>query len=126
MPPPLVQGRIVYGKILDPQGRNAKENRPLIVISKNPIDSTKPVWVDGVTSELTASPPDHYVAIPWGRDSPTKLSLESAALCTWVATVNIADVQVSSRWVPPRRMVPIIERLTELFNQGLIPFDPNL
>ena len=97
MPSPLVQGRILYGKVVDPQGRNAKDNRPLIIISKNPIDSTKPVWVVCVTTELTESPSEHYVAVPWGPGSPTKFSKESAALCTWVAKVNISEVQISSR-----------------------------
>lgn len=83
--PSLVHGRVVYPRvpIPDPQGRNPKPGRPFVVISSTEdLAAGLPIQAVGITSNLTQSPPEDYVALPWGRNARTGLTEESAALCT--------------------------------------------
>jgi hypothetical protein len=94
--PKLVQGRIIYKMVPDPQGRNPKD-RPLVIVSKDPSKVTEDelIYAVGITSELTESDPNNYVLLPWaplGKRCMSKLSKKCAALCTWVAKVKRSEI----------------------------------
>jgi mRNA-degrading endonuclease toxin of MazEF toxin-antitoxin module len=120
----IIPGRIVYGRVLDPQGRNAKDNRPLIVVSPN-ILADDTVYVVAITKELTESPSDHYVDVPWGPTALTRLRHRSAALCTWLPKVSISEVSIGGM-VPQSCLNRIRAKLIELHSLGAIPLNPSV
>lgn len=112
--PSLVRGRVVYPlvPIPDPQGRNPKAGRPFVVISSNEdLTAGQAIQAVGITTNLTQSPPEDYVALPWGRNARTGLTEESAALCTWVIEVAQDAVNIGKGFVDPRLVLRIVERI---------------
>jgi hypothetical protein len=113
-----LQGRIVYPRtpIPDPRGKNPKSGRPFVVITSNEelAGGCDPIQAVGITSELSGSPRDHYVLLPFGAHAKTRLSVESAALCTWVIEIARAKVDVSEGFVGPAYIQQIVDVLTQI------------
>jgi hypothetical protein len=115
--PAIVYGRIVYplAPVADPQGRNPKPGRPFVVVSTpQEIKSGSALKLVGITSELHSSPPDHYVALPYGKHALTRFDEACAALCTWQITLEASEVEVSNRLVRPAIVETIRERVRHL------------
>jgi hypothetical protein len=111
--PPLVQGRIVYSKvpIPDPQGRNPKPRRPFVVITRTEDIAASGIQAVGITDELSESPADHYVALPWGAHARTGLTKKCAALCTWLINTEPHKVEIGSGHVSAKYVLAIIEKV---------------
>jgi mRNA-degrading endonuclease toxin of MazEF toxin-antitoxin module len=115
--PSLVRGRIVYPKIAipDPQGHNPKSGRPFVVISRDEeIQKGDRIQAIGITGELTQSPPDHYIPIPYGPTAKSGLKQKSAALCTWLIDIACTDVDSGKGYVRPDVVNAIVTKVIEL------------
>lgn len=118
--PRLLQGRIVYCRksIPDPQGRNAKENRPFVVITSD--DRIKAgasfLLLVAITSQIDPNRNDVQVPLPYGPNARTGLRVESVAQCQWVVQIAVEDVEVGVGIVPPSCLVEIIKKVKELHN----------
>jgi mRNA-degrading endonuclease toxin of MazEF toxin-antitoxin module len=115
--PLLVRGRIIYPKVAipDPQGQNAKEGRPFVVISRDDeIERGDAVQAVGITGELHQSPTDHYVLLPYGPNAKTGLKQKSAALCTWLIDISQDKVDVGKGYVRADLVNEIVEKTLQL------------
>jgi mRNA-degrading endonuclease toxin of MazEF toxin-antitoxin module len=115
--PSIVRGRIVYPTIAipDPQGRNPKEGRPFVVISRDEeIKKGERIQAVGVTGELQLSPSDHYVLLPYGPNSKSGLHQKSAALCTWLIDIAQKDVDVSKGYLRADVVEEIVQKVIQL------------
>ncbi len=118
MVPSLVQGRIVFCRkpIADPQGGNPKANRPFVVIT-HPDDIQGAQTIQGVaiTDQLSLSPKEHYYPLPTGEGAKLHgCSRGSAALCTWIVSLSISDLDVSNGCLKLKYVYSIVEKVREL------------
>ena len=119
--PSLVRGRIVYPKIAipDPQGKNPKEGRPFVVISRDEeIKKGEHIQAVGITGELNQSPDGHYVHLQYGPSAKSGLTQKSAALCTWLIDISPDKVEVGKGYV---RADVVEEIVTKVVNLKSIP-----
>jgi mRNA-degrading endonuclease toxin of MazEF toxin-antitoxin module len=115
--PSLVRGRIVYPKVAipDPQGRNPKEGRPFVVISRDEeIQKGDTIQAVGITGELHESPTDHYVELPSGPNAKSGLKQKSAALCTWLIDIAQDHVEVSKGHIRADLLEQIVVKVLQL------------
>ena len=105
MLPKLIQGRIVWASVPDPQGQNVKRRRCVAIDVDMPIDGQMFVRIVGITTEMTQSPQSHYVPLPYARPPQKSWSglVEScAALCTWVIDIDESLVEITPWFIPPK------------------------
>lgn len=110
----LIPGRIVYPEdaIPDPQGKNPKEGRPFVVVSKKAdIAAGRDLDIVGITSDIRGDFDE--VPLPFGYGSKTKLSWPSVALCRWTATVSQKRVHLGGI-VRPTDLRDILIKLAAL------------
>jgi mRNA-degrading endonuclease toxin of MazEF toxin-antitoxin module len=112
----LVRGRIVVAKIADPQGRNPK-SRPVVVVT--PPASVAPAETLGVvaiSTQVGMAPRAVCVELPWqnGGHPRTGLDKRCEAVCTWLATVTVADVEREIGSAPADRMLKILQIISSL------------
>lgn len=120
--PSLVRGRIVYPQVAipDPQGQNAKDGRPFVVISRDEeIEKGETIQAVGITGELMQSPADHYILLPYGPNAKTGLKQKSAALCTWLIDVAPDKVEVGRGYVRADLLEEIVRNVLRL--KGIPP-----
>lgn len=111
MAAPLHQGRIVWAELLDPQGRNPKV-RPAVIITTTPeIRPNGEVVVVAVTTQPDMAPAEVCVELPWQRGGHprTKLNQRNVAVCTWLVTIPMAEIESVGGVVPLAQMSRIIE-----------------
>ena len=104
--PPLRQGDIiVYGPVVDPQGRNAK-TRPVVVVS---VDSETAVGV-----AITTVPPGKddagHVAMQWSADGRcrTGLNREAWAYAPWRIEIPVGAAFTKIGFCDARRIEAIL------------------
>jgi hypothetical protein len=116
--PLLIQGRIVYSRkpIPDPQGRNPKPNRPFVVITGNSdIPGATRVEAVAITDELHLSPSEHYFRLPTAPGANKHgCTPGSAALCSWVVSLEVSELDVRDGYLPGKYLFQIIERVKAL------------
>jgi PemK-like, MazF-like toxin of type II toxin-antitoxin system len=115
--PSIIRGRVIFPKVAvaDPQGQNPKPDRPFIVISRDDeIKQGGSIQAIGITSDLQASPKEHYVSLPFGPNAKTGLRKQSAALCTWLIDVAQDKVEVGKGYVHPNIVNEIVVKVLEL------------
>jgi len=85
----------------------------VIVTSDADIRPDGEVWVVAISTELDQSPPEDQVALPWdARKHPrTGLTKRCAAVCTWMAKVNVASIQNIVGKVSGRPLLDILTRI---------------
>ena len=94
----IVQGRIVYAldSIPDPQGRNAKPNRPFVVVSiTTDIQVSQSLTLLAISTGVYGKPEE--VEIPNGPNCVTRLRQQSAVMCNWEARVPVVRGQDNRR-----------------------------
>jgi mRNA-degrading endonuclease toxin of MazEF toxin-antitoxin module len=109
----LCRGRIVWVELLDPQSRNRK-CRPAVIISPDTdLHTDADVWVVAITTQLDDAPAEVQVELPWHRRGHPRTGLRerSAAVCTWMEKVNVADIQGLAGTVPGRQLLDILTRI---------------
>ena len=81
-------GDIVFAEMLDPQGRNPKVRRVVVLTTDRQLDRGVPVVVAAITSTLPSSPGPEFVVLPWhnNRHPKTGLRIRSAVVCSWITS----------------------------------------
>lgn len=127
MVPGLIQGRIVWATINDPQGRNPKRRRCVVISTPLAISSAPAIRIVGVTTDLTTSPIEHYVGLQWGPTARTFLTEESAALATWVYDMPRSALEVTKGIVGGAYLERILNLVDKLQAEGFpIPLSNDL
>jgi len=105
----LCQGRIVWVAIEDQSGRNPKCRPAVIITPTAQIDHAGEVVVVAATSTFTKPLPETQIPLPWmnGGHPKTRLYKACVAVCTWVATVTVTDIQEFGGIVPK----PVLDRI---------------
>ena len=109
--PALIQGRIVYVReaVPDPQGRNAKPNRPFVVISKNEvINRGGPVELIAISHSIETTAAELAVALDWGPNSKTRLPDRQVAVCNWKISRAASAFDVRDGYVKPDHLNEIL------------------
>lgn len=105
---PIRFADIIFAEVLDPNGRNPKTRRVVVLTPDVELTAGFPVVVAAVTSRLPNPLTAHYVMLPYknppGRYPKTGLTKEAAVLCTWVVTISLNDIRGRSGFVPPTHM----------------------
>jgi hypothetical protein len=105
---------ILFAEVLDPNGRNPKIRRVVVLTPDNALAAGFPIVVAGVTGTLPDPLTEDYVRLPYknppGRHPKTGLTKEAAVLCTWVVSIVPDDVRGRSGFVPPAHMVLVHSR----------------
>lgn len=116
--PSLFQGRIVYVRspILDPQGRNAKANRPFVVLT--PADSiadSDDLLLIAISHEQGRAG-QHVVPLPWanpGVRCSTTFTSPGFAICNWAIKHPKSDLDIDQGFVPPKTLLVIASKYIE-------------
>lgn len=114
MNPQLQQGRIVWVEVLDPQGRNPKVRPAVVLTTTAEIREDGEVAVAAVTTQLDAAPSEVCVELPWHRDGHprTRLNRRNVVVCTWLATVSVAQICGYAGVVPFAQLARILSLVT--------------
>ena len=121
MPPKLIQGRIVWASVPDPQGQNVKRRRCVAIDVDRPIEGEVFVRIVGITTEMTQSRQSHYVPLPFDRPpqkSWSGLVEPCAALCTWVIDIDESLVDLTTWFIGPKYVDAIQELIESLEKDG--------
>jgi hypothetical protein len=112
----LCHGRVVWVRILDPQGRNPKR-RPAIILTPTPeITADGEIWVAGVTTTFELAPAEVQTELqfdPQGR-CRSGLRERSWAVSTWLAKVPVAAIEAFGGTIPGRQMAEIHRKIQSL------------
>jgi hypothetical protein len=113
----LVQGRVVWAKVPDPQGRNPKTRR-CIVISAGPFDSSRRIELVPATTTIDGAFPDEYVELQYGPGALTTFDKKCAAHCISVLDMPTEVIEeISKGIVAPRYVKDIVRRIAALGNR---------
>lgn len=122
----LLQGRIVWVEMLDPQGRNPKVRPAVVLTDTAEIRSDGVVVVVAVTSQVDSAPADLCVELPWHRDGHprTKLNRRNVAVCNWLATIPATEIRSVGGQVPVGEMRRILAIMSGGDSAGSSPPPP--
>lgn len=109
----LQQGRIVWVRVCDPNGENAKQRPAVIITATAEIIPDRPIVAVAITSTLNDPLPPEYVELPWHRNKHPRTGLRKrcAAHCHWLLVINPSDIQAYAGIVPDAKMVEILARI---------------
>ena len=116
MAAPLVQGRLVWVTVPDPQGRNPKRRPAVVLTATADIAPDGELTVAAVTTRTGVAPADAVVPLPWHRDGHprTRLRQPCEVVCNWVLTVPMAAVEGTAGLVPGDRLAQVLARVAAL------------
>jgi len=111
--PSLEQGQIVWVRIADQTGRNPKCRPAVIVTRTNEITPHGQIVVVAATGVFRRPLPENTISLPWahGGHQTTGLKKECVAICDWLVTVNVDDIDSVGGRLPPSTLRSIIENL---------------
>jgi mRNA-degrading endonuclease toxin of MazEF toxin-antitoxin module len=101
MTPPLRCGQIVWAEMADANG--VRKARPVVIVTPDDrLSPSGPLEVVAITSRLPQPLPDDHVLLPWHprRHPRTRLNRKCAAVCSWLARIEPADIQSIAGLVP--------------------------
>jgi len=116
-------GDIVLVEMLDPQGRNPKVRRAVVLTTNRQPEQSEPIVVAGITGTLQPPLGPEFVELPWQnpRHPKTRLRKRCAVMCSWIAVVDpAAIIRVSGR-VPGRHLITVAEKTREAVARVLGP-----
>ena len=106
---PIRFADIIFAEVPDPNGRNLKTRRVVVLTPDIALAAGFPIVVAGVTGTLPNPLTADYVKLPYknppGRHPKTGLTKEAAVLCAWIVPVILNDIKGRSGFVPPAHMV---------------------
>ena len=108
----LQLGSIVWVEIADANG--IRKLRPAIIVTPTDrISNAGPLHVVAITSRLTEPLPADHILLPWHPQGHprTGLNRRSAAVCTWIAQIQAADVRDIAGITPGPVLVEILRRV---------------
>jgi mRNA-degrading endonuclease toxin of MazEF toxin-antitoxin module len=107
-PFPIRFADIVFAHVLDPNGRNPKIRRVVVLTPDDALAAGFPIVVAGVTGTLPDPLTADYVKLPYknppGRHPKTGLTKDAAVLCSWIVPIAPDDIHGRSGFVPPALM----------------------
>lgn len=105
-------GRIVWAEVADANG--AKKLRPCVIVSpSDQIATGNSIRAVAVSTRLPDPLPADHVLLPWHANGhpKTRLNRPCAAVCSWVPSIEIADIADMVGIVPPRLLIEILEKV---------------
>jgi hypothetical protein len=115
--PNIEQGTIVLARVLDPQKRNPKTRRVLIITPTVHIRLNSPFEFVAITGTIPRPMPPDYVLLPWaapGGRSVTGLTKKAAAVCSWTDFITHNDVIRRMGTTPPAFLLRILTIVASL------------
>jgi mRNA-degrading endonuclease toxin of MazEF toxin-antitoxin module len=113
-PATICYGDILLAEVLDPQGRNPKVRRIVVLTPDAALAAGHPIVGAAVTSTLPNPLTADYVPLPWknppGGHPKTGLTKRAAVACHWLMVIDPTDVRGRSGFVPPREMAMVEAR----------------
>ena len=105
---PIRHADILFAEVLDPNGRNLKVRRVVVLTPDNELAAGYPIVVAAVTGTLPDPLTSDYVRLPYknppGRHPKTGMTKAAAVLCTWIIPIRTGDIHGRSGFVPPAYM----------------------
>ena len=92
------QGDIVRVTIHDPNGKNPKNRRVVILTKSDEIEPDGDIVVAAISTKFDPNNlPPEYVSVPWSNGGHPRTTLEepSVVKCDWLDIVAVADVTTS-------------------------------
>ena len=89
------QGQIVWGWFSEPNGRNAKRRRAVVLTETEDICDDEPLSVAVISTKFDPERiPSNWIPAPWHRDGHAVTSLKEPCVikCDWIIPVNCKDV----------------------------------
>jgi len=114
---------VIVEGMLDPQGRNPKDRRPVVLTKNAELEQGEPIVVAGITGTLLPPLGPEFVELPWQnpRHPKTGLTKRCAVVCSWIAVVDPAAVIRVSGRVPGRHLITVAEKTREAVARVLGP-----
>lgn len=110
------QGDIVRVCLYDPNGKNPKHRRAVVVTKTDEIESDSSFVVAAISTKFDKTKiPAHYIEIPWHRDGHVKTSLTepSVVKCDWLDEVNFSDADKAG-YLPGKHLLAVLEQIANL------------
>jgi hypothetical protein len=120
----LATGRVVCANVPDPQGRNAKLRRCLVISDVDPLDPPDEVTVVYVTSSINESFADEYVKLNHGPRCLTSFTKPSAAHCIGIYKLPRGVIATDRGIVGPAFIEAIRERIDALGDRVMVQTYP--
>jgi len=107
---------VIVVDLLDPQGRNPKDQACVLVSSPERIAAGGPLDVVAITTLLPDPLPFDHVPLPWHaqRHPRTGLNKRNAAVCSWLVEVEASRAVRKIGHVPGRQLLQIASILRAL------------
>ena len=114
---------VIVKDLLDPQGRNPKDRRAVVLTKDGDLERGEPIVVAGITSRLQPPLGPEFVELPWQnpRHPKTGCTKRCAVMCSWLAVVNPAAIITVSGRVPGRHLITVAEKTREAMARVLGP-----
>ena len=109
----LIQGSVVWVRLLDPDGRNPKCRPAVVVTPSREIVSTGSVFVVAASTSFSTPLPNNKVELPWSSTghSRTRLTKPCVVVCDWVVEIAVENIERVGGVVPPAILAEILRRL---------------
>jgi len=107
---PIRFGDVIFADaVLDPNGRNPKTRRVVVLTPDAELASGFPIVAAAITGSIPTPLTADYVLLPYknppgSRHPRTGLTKRAAVLCTWIIKITSEDVAGRSGFVPPALM----------------------
>jgi mRNA-degrading endonuclease toxin of MazEF toxin-antitoxin module len=107
--------RLSYGDIvivtdlLDRSGRNPKDRPAVVVTPTDELEAGRPVFVIAITTSLPDSLPEDFISLPRFRPRHPRTGLDkrNAAVCRWLAKVDVSRIARKIGRVPTPQLSEI-------------------
>jgi mRNA-degrading endonuclease toxin of MazEF toxin-antitoxin module len=110
------QGDIVRVNLLDPNGKNPKNRRAVVLTVSSQIDMEGDIVVAAISTKFDPNNiPPEYVQIPWERRGHphTTLTEPSVVKCNWLCIVPANSVAASGH-LPPKHLYNVLKAVANL------------
>lgn len=106
----LVQGRIIWASLPDPEGKNRKDRPAVILTRTDELQSNEPFVVVAATTTFREPLPPSSVKLPWHPRGAvrTRLRKPTVAVCNWLITIREQDILDFGGIVPADVMMKIV------------------
>ncbi len=116
----LIRGRVVWATVPDPQGRNPKSRRCIVISDVDPVNPPNEATVAYVTSSINEAEGDEYVHLQYGPRCLTSFVKPSAAHCIGVYKLPASAITVDRGVVGPAYIEAIRQRIDALGDRVVV------
>src|SRR6266704_1668444 len=113
-------GRVIWVRLADPQGHNAKSRPAVILTLTDEIEEGGDVWVVGASTSFELAPAEAQIELQFDPRGNCRSGLRERcwAVSTWVAQVSLLDVEEYAGVIPGRQMAEIRQKIGALPTEG--------